>query len=145
MKETLNMGIQIDKELIENNASNAVCVAIASALGDKDELIGKAVKAVVSSYVDSEGRPCSSGSYRAIPYLKYLAEQSVKESVTNEIAKMVEENKEQFSQAIRAELNKPSVRQQLAASFMDAILGAAKSGWKIPITVSFKREEQDND
>src|SRR5574344_859881 len=102
MKETLKMGIQIDKELIENNVSNAVCVAIASALGDKDELIGKAVKAVVSSYVDTEGRPCSSGSYRAIPYLKYLAEQSVKESVKNEIAKMVEENKEQFSQAIRA-------------------------------------------
>ena len=83
MKETLNMGIQIDKELIENNVSNAVCVAIASALGDKDELIVKAVKAVVSSYVDTEGRPCSSGSYRAIPYLKYLAEQSVKESVKN--------------------------------------------------------------
>lgn len=77
MKETLNMGIQIDKELIENNVSNAVCVAIASALGDKDELIGKAVKAVVSSYVDSEGRPCSSGSYRAIPYLKYLALRSL--------------------------------------------------------------------
>lgn len=56
MKETLNMGIQIDKELIENNVNNAICVAIASALGDKDELIGKAVKAVVSSYVDTEGR-----------------------------------------------------------------------------------------
>lgn len=55
MKEILNMGIQIDKELIENNVSNAACVAIASALGDKDELIGKAVKAVVSSYVDTEG------------------------------------------------------------------------------------------
>ena len=61
MKETLNMGIQIDKELIENNVSNAVCVAIASALGDKDELIRKAVKAVVSSYVDTEGRPCRNG------------------------------------------------------------------------------------
>ena len=97
MKEKLNMGIEIDKELIESNVSNAVCVAIASALGDKDELIGKAVKAVISSYVDSDGRPCSSRSYRAIPYLKYLTEQSIKESVKNEIAKMVEENKEQFS------------------------------------------------
>ena len=141
MKETLNMGIQIDKELIENNVSNAVCVAIASALGDKDELIGKAVKAVVSSYVDTEGRPCSSGSYRAIPYLKYLAEQSIKESVKNEIAKMVEENKEQFSQAIRAELNKPSVRQQLAAAFLDAVIGAAQQDWKMPVTVSFTRSE----
>ena len=141
MKETLNMGIQIDKELIENNISNAVCVAIASALGDKDELIVKAVKAVVSSYVDTEGRPCSSGSYRAIPYLKYLAEQSIKESVKNEIAKMVEENKEQFSQAIRAELNKPSVRQQLAAAFLDSVIGAAQQDWKMPVTVSFNRSE----
>ena len=141
MKETLNMGIQIDKELIENNVSNAVCVAIASALGDKDELIRKAVKAVVSSYVDTEGRPCSSGSYRAIPYLKYLAEQSIKESVKNEIAKMVEENKEQFSQAIRAELNKSSVRQQLAAACLDAVIGAAQQNWKMPVTVSFTRSE----
>ena len=141
MKEKLSMGIEIDKELIESNVSNAVCVAIASALGDKDELIGKAVKAVVSSYVDSEGRPCSSGSYRAIPYLKYLAEQSVKESVKNEIAKMVEENKEQFSQAIRAELNKSSVQQQLAAAFLDAVIGAAQQNWKMPVTVSFDRLE----
>ena len=141
MKEKLNMGIEIDKELIESNVSNAVCAAIASALGNKDELIEKAVKAVVSSYVDSEGRPCSSGSYCAIPYLKYLAEQSVKESVKNEIAKMVEENKQQFSQAIRAELNKSSVRQQLAAAFLDAVIGAAQKDWKMPVTVSFTRSE----
>ena len=143
MKETLNMGIQIDKELIENNVSNAVCVAIASALGNKDELIEKAVKAVISSYVDSEGRPCSSGNYRAIPYLKYLAEQSIKASVKNEIAKMVEENKEQFSQAIRTELNKPSVRQQLAAAFLDAVIGAAQRDWIMPVTVSFNRLGND--
>lgn len=143
MKEKLNMGIEIDKELIESNVSNAVCVAIASALGDKDELIGKAVKAVISSYVDSDGRPCSSRSYRAIPYLKYLTEQSIKESVKNEIAKMVEENKEQFSQAIRAELNKPSVRQQLAAAFIDAVIGAAQLDWKMPVTVSFNRIDND--
>ena len=139
MKEKLSMGIEIDKELIESNVSNAVCVAIASALGDKDELIVKAVKAVVSSYVDTEGRPCSSSSYRATPYLKYLAEQSIKESVKNEIAKMVEENKEQFSQAIRTELNKPSVRQQMAAAFIDAVIGAAQQDWKMPVTVSFNR------
>ena len=139
MKEKLNMGIEIDKELIESNLRNAVCAAIASALGDKDELIGKAVKAVISSYVDSEGRPCSSGSYRAIPYLKYLAEQSIKESVKSEIAKMVEENKQQFSQAIRTELNKPSVRQQLAAAFLDAVIGAAQRDWIMPVTVSFNR------
>ena len=30
MKEKLNMGIEIDKELIESNVSNAVCVAIAA-------------------------------------------------------------------------------------------------------------------
>ena len=143
MKEKLNMGIEIDKELIESNVSNAVCAAIASALGDKEELIGKAVKAVISSYVDSEGRPCSSGSYRAIPYLKYLAEQSIKESVKSEIAKMVEENKEQFSQAIRAELNKPSVRQQLAAAFLDAVIGTTQQTWKMPITVSFNRPDND--
>ena len=141
MKEKLNMGVEIDKELIESNVSNAVCVAIASALGDKDELIGKAVKAVVSSYVDSEGRPCSSGDYRATPYLKYLAEQSIKESVKSEIAKMVEENKEQFSQAIRAELNKPSVRQQLAAAFLDAVSRAAQRDWRMPVTVSVTPSE----
>lgn len=140
-KEKLNMGIEIDRELIENNVSHAVCAAIANALGDSDELVSKAVKAVVSSYVDTEGRPCSSGSYRATPYLKYLAEQSIKESVKNEIAKMVEENKEQFSQAIRAELNKPSARQQLAAAFIDAVIGAAQHDWKMPVTVSFIRSE----
>lgn len=141
--EKLNMGIEIDKNLIEKNVSDTICAAIASSLGDGEELVRKAVQIIVKRYVDDSGRECSSSSYNAKPYLKYLAEKTIENTVKKEVAKMVEENKDAFAKAIREELYKPNVRKQLANSIISAILEVTKSTWMMPITIQMQPYQGD--
>ena len=141
--EKLSMGIEIDKALIEKNVSDAVCMAIAAALGDKTELVRKAVRAVVASSVDERGEPCASSSYRARPYLRWLATNAIKDTVSKEIATMIDNNQATFSAMIRAELNQPAVQDMLAKNFITAILNASQTGWRMPVTVSFEQIKED--
>ena len=141
--EKLSMGIEIDKALIEKNVSDAVCIAIADALGDKTELVRKAVRAVVASSVNERGEPCSSNSYRAQPYLRWLATNAIKDTVSKEIATMIDNNQAAFSAMIRAELNQPAVQDMLAKNFITAILNASQTGWRMPVTVSFEQITED--
>lgn len=138
----LSMGVEIDKSLIEKNVSDAVCAAIANALGDKDKLVKSAVAAVISSYVDSEGRPCKQ-SYYAKPYLQYLSEKTVQEAVRKEMEKIVEENRDLFEQAIRNELRKPQKIEGIANAFIAALLSMGSREWKMPISVSFEAAGED--
>lgn len=140
--EKLNMGIEIDKNLIERNVSDTICAAIASSLGDGEELVRKAVQIIVKSYVDDNGRACSSSNYSAKPYLKYLAEKTIENTVKEEVTKMVEENKDAFAKAIREELSKPNVRKQLSNSFISALLEATKSTWRMPITIQMQPHQE---
>lgn len=141
--EKLSMGIEIDKALIEKNVSDAVCIAIAAALGDKTELVHKAVRAVVASSVDERGEPCASSSYRAQPYLRWLATNAIKDTVSKEITTMIDNNQAAFSATIRAERNQPAVQDMLAKNFITAILNASQTGWRMPVTVSFEQIKED--
>jgi hypothetical protein len=141
--EKLSMGIEIDKALIEKNVSDAVCIAIAAALGDKTELVRKAVRAVVASSVDERGEPCASSSYRAQPYLRWLATNAIKDTVSKKITTMIDNNQAAFSATIRAERNQPAVQDMLAKNFITAILNASQTGWRMPVTVSFEQIKED--
>ena len=141
--EKLSMGIEIDKALIEKNVSDAVCIAIAAALGDKTELVRKAVRAVVARSVDERGEPCASSSYRAQPYLRWLATNAIKDTVSKEITTMIDNNQAAFSATIRAERNQPAVQDMLAKNFITAILNASQTGWRMPVTVSFEQIKED--
>ena len=88
-KETLSLGIDIDKSIIEKNITLMVAGAIADALGDKEKLVQMAVEQVLSSYVDSEGRPCKKDSYYARPYIQYIAEKTVEETIRAQIAETI--------------------------------------------------------
>lgn len=141
--EKLSMGIEIDKALIEKNVSDAVCIAIAAALGDKTELVRKAVRAVVASSVDERGEPCASSPYRAQPYLRWLATNAIKDTVSKEITTMIDNNQAAFSATIRAERNQPAVQDMLAKNFITAILNASQTGWRMPVTVAFEQIKED--
>lgn len=114
-----------------------------AALGDKTELVRKAVRAVVASSVDERGEPCASSSYRAQPYLRWLATNAIKDTVSKEITTMIDNNQAAFSATIRAERNQPAAQDMLAKNFITAILNASQTGWRMPVTVSFEQIKED--
>ena len=143
MQEKLNFGVAIDKTIIEDNITNLVAASIADALGDKETLVINAVKSIICSYVDRDGKFCKKDSWNATPYLKYLAEKAVVDAAREAMNKAVEENKSAFIDAIKKEISKKKSIDAIAQSFISAMLGATQSTWKMPVTVSFAVDKND--
>lgn len=142
MTEKMSFGIDVDKALIEQNVTALVAHAIADALGDKEALVQTAVSKVLSSYVNEKGDPCKKDDWRSKPFLQYLAERCVVDTVREEIIKAVEENKEEFRTALKKEISKPKMRETMAASFINAILTDAANTWKMPVKVEFQKPQE---
>ena len=139
MTEKMSFGIDVDKELIEKNVTALVAHAIADALGDKEALVNHAVTNILQSYVDRNGVPCSAGDWNKQPYLQYLAKTCVENTIREEIKNEVENNKETFKEIIKKELSKPKYREQIASSFIGAILENSLTMWKMPVTINFEK------
>lgn len=141
MTEKISTGIDIDKALIEQNVTNLVATAIAKSLGNKEVLVTTAVKQVIASYVKNDGTPCGKDAYNAKPYLNYLADNCIHEVVMAQVKKAIEENREGFELAVKRGLSSPAFMESAASSFLNAVLSCSKGGWRMPLTVSFAKDD----
>lgn len=138
-KQMLDLGVKIDKDLIEANVTRLVATSIVDALGDTEKLVKDAVTKILNDYVDRDGKPVPKGNYRAMPWLNYIAEKVVKQTVQSEMERVIRENEDKFKDALKKEMSKPKTREMFAARFVAAMLGAAEDTWKMPVTVEFER------
>lgn len=100
----VNAQLSIDAKYIEAEVQKIVKAAIVETLGNRDEIIRKAIDSTIDQYVDSSGTPCKKDSYRAIPFLDYVAKQTVEKVVREAFMEVVEENKEDFKAEIKNRL-----------------------------------------
>ena len=78
----VNASLSIDAGYIEAEVQKIVKSAIVSTLGNRDEIIRKAIDTTIDQYVDEKsGEPCKKDSYRAIPFLDFMAQKTVEKVV----------------------------------------------------------------
>lgn len=138
-EEKMTASLSIDAKYVEEEVSRIVKAAIVSALGNRDEIIRKAIDRTIDTYVDRDGKPCRKDNYKARPYLDYLAEKTVETVVREAMAEMVEENKEEFKTEIKKAIGKRKWKEDMAQTFVQMIIDDAKSDWKMPVTVSLEK------
>lgn len=138
MSEKLTVGLDLDKNLIEANITKAISAAITTALGDPQTLVNKAVEKILCSYVDRDGKTCDRSSYRAIPYLQYVAENCVTSAIRAQMEKAIKDNQQAFEDELKKALSNPRIRKDITGRFVEAMLNAASNSWKMPVTVSFE-------
>jgi hypothetical protein len=140
----LSATFNISPTYIEEEVSKLIKAAIVNALGDKDKLIRSAIDATIDTYVDEKGEECRKDSYRARPYLDYVAQKTVEKTVREVMIEVVNENRDEFKAEIRRQLGKRKWKESTAEAFVKLILDNANSQWKMPINISFQ-ELKDSD
>lgn len=138
----INASLNIDAKYIEAEVQKIVKSAIVSTLGNKDEIIRKAIDTTIDQYVDERGEPCRKDSYRAKPFLDYVAQKTVEKTVREAIAEVVEENKEEFKEEIKRQLGKRKWKENVAQAFVQLVLDDAKSEWKMPVSISLEKPKE---
>ena len=141
-KEKMTASLSIDTQYIEGEVNRIVKAAIVSALGNRDEIIKKAIDNTIDSYVDERGNPCKKDSYRAKPYLDYLAEKTVENVVREAMAEVVNENREAFKVEIKKNIGKRKWKENMAQSFIQMIIDNTESEWKMPVSISLEKPKE---
>lgn len=136
------MSLNISDEVIKAAVQEEVNAGIVKALGDPEMLVKDAVKLMTNKYVNEEGEFCRKGSWHAKPYFDWLAEKTVMDCVKNEIAKYVDDNKDEFAKEIRKQLKEANFGKYVTAAFLQAIVDCTRQGWKMPISITFKNGEE---
>lgn len=132
------MSLNISQDLIKSAIQEEIKAGIVKALGDPSRIVKDAIALMTDTYVDANGNITKRGSYRSKPYFDWLAEETVKKTVREEIEKYVDEHREEFADAIRMELRKKTFKNNMAAEFIKTITEAVHSNYKMPITISFE-------
>ena len=102
--------LNVSEELIKGVIQEEVKAGIIRALGDPSQIVRTAIEKMTDLYVDNNGTFCKRDVWRAKPYFDWLAEQTVKECVRDEIIKYVSENKVGLENEIRTQLKSAKFR-----------------------------------
>lgn len=142
MSNIVGLDLNIDQEYIAESVQKIVKAAIVSALGDQDKLVRKAIDSTINSYVDKDGFEVKKESWNAIPYLDWVAEQTVKNTVRDCMKEFIKENKEKFKKIIKEQISDKKFKEDVAVSFIRTMLSASDNICEMPITVSFKADDE---
>lgn len=141
MANIVDLDLKLNEQYLAASVQDIVKAAIVSALGDPTKVLKNAVNSVVGQYVDSDGKPCSSSSYRATPYLDWLARKVIEDTVREVMRDTIEERKDEFVEIIKQQLSSRKAKNSIAASFIETIVSCANLGYRMPIEVKFKSDE----
>lgn len=142
MSNIVGLDLNIDQEYIAESVQKIVKAAIVSALGDRDTIVRKAIDSTIDSYVNDRGEKVDKNNWRAIPYLDWVADQTVKNIVRECMKEYIEENKEEFKKIIKEQISDKKFKENAAVSFIRTMLSAADNIREMPITVSFKTYDE---
>lgn len=134
------MGVELnlDQEYIKGAVEDIVRAGIVKALGDPAQIVNAALKQTINRKVDRRTGEPSDRGWDAVPYLNWLAEKVVEDTVRECIKEYIEENKDAFKAEVLKQLSNPVFRKNTAVAFIDRISSCATRQYEMPIHVEFK-------
>ena len=139
MSNIVNLDLNLDQDYIKASVENVVKGAIIQALGEPERLVANAINMVVDSYVDEDGKPVKKDSYRAKPYLQWLAEHTIKKTVRECIKEEVEKRSAEFRAEVTKQISTKKFKDDVFGAFVETVLKEADGNFKMPITLTFEK------
>ena len=133
----IDVGLSLDQEYIKASVENIVKAGIVQALGDPSVLVRQAIDKTINVKVDSDGKP-TTRDYCAIPYLDWLAKKIVEDTIRQAMAEAVQANAEPLREEMLRQLSTKDFKRNLASAFLQSVLTASESTWKMPVTINFE-------
>lgn len=139
-KKILGLEMNLDQEYIKGAVEDIVKAGIVQALGNPEEIVRAAISQSIAKKVDRDGKP--STSYDAKPYLDWLANRTVEQTVRDCIVQWIEENKQSLETEIKKQLGSKKFKEQTAASFIKTMLDSANSHYTMPLYIRFEEPKR---
>jgi len=138
----MGIDLKLDQEYIKASVEEIVRAGIVQALGSPAEIVKTAVDKTINMKVDREGKP-STSSYNSLPYLNWLANQTVEKVVRESITEIVQEQAEEIKTLVKKQLSSKQFQNDISGQFIKAVMDSATTAWKTPISVTFEKPKDN--
>ena len=130
------MKFEVDEKLVQPIVRDQIATAVASALGNQDDIIKKMVEMALRQKVNSEGKIENYDNYNKYDFVEVVAANAIREAAKEALKKAVEAKKPEIQAAVERELSKKPA--QMACAIMKAFIDGVSSGYTINAEFSFK-------
>lgn len=137
MGQIVGLNLELDEQMIAETVKQTANMAIAKALGDPGKIVQKAVENIMGEYVDEDGKTCRQGSYKARPYIEYIAHDIVRTTVKECIREYIEENRDGFKQAVRDCMRNNDFANRTAERYLETVLECTNGRFTMPMDIKF--------
>lgn len=135
-KKIVGLDLNLDQDYIASAVQDVINAGIVSALGDPGSIITAAVGKVLNQRVDEKGH--ADTGYRSIPYLNWLAKETIEKTMREILAEYVEEHRCELKAELLRQLKSKKFTEDATAAFISTIIKSATNTYRMPVTVAFE-------
>lgn len=129
--------LNLPKDLIEPIIQAHIQAALAEALGEKSNLLGKMAWQILNQTVDTSGQPCNPTSYnKAGTFIEVTLRQSMQKAFRELLDAELVKHKETLKKHLETELKKSN--SPLTKALLEGMCNSAVTGLRYSLTVTAK-------
>lgn len=144
MSDIMGLNLSVDSNVMATAAREAIVSSVAEQLNMKDQLVQEFVKSLLTEKVNVEGgSPKRFSGEDCCSRMEYILRKAFGETVKEEIAAMIEEQKPEIREAIKKELSKNSTKSKLVDMFVKSISDAVTCRYTAKVNIEFDQNKGD--
>lgn len=140
MSNIVGLNLDIDDDYLAEAIKNTVMTGIVEML-DKDKIVSGLVNTVLETKVDKDGCISRYSSDNTHTLLEVYVNKMLRDTIKEEMKKLVEEKRPQMQEIIRRELNKKATINKFVDAFISSNLNNLDSDWKTKISVEYEKNK----
>lgn len=139
MSNIMGLDLKIDEKYIGEIVSNVVKSSIVEALGKKDELVHTAVKTMLMTKVDKNGKVSNYSSDNKFNLIDYYVHSTVTEICKEMAIEIIQENRDSIKKELKSQLSSERSIEAFTKSMIDGTIDNLNNEWRPSIEINIEK------
>ena len=138
----MGLDLKIDEKYIGEIVQGVVQSSIAEALGKKDELVSTAIRTMLLTKVNENGKVSNYSSENKFNLIDYHVHATVTELCKEMVKEILDENREALKEELKSQLSSQRSIEAFTKSMIDSTVENLSNEWRPSLTVRFEKESR---
>jgi len=138
----MGLDLKIDEKYIGEIVKNVVQSSIVEALGAKDELVHTAIKTMLMTKVDKNGKVSNYSSDNQYNLIDFYVHSTMTDICKEMALEIIQENRDSLKEELRKQLSSERSVEAFTKSMIDSTMENLNKEWSPSITVQFDKNSR---
>ncbi|WP_342515516.1 hypothetical protein [Sutcliffiella sp. FSL R7-0096] len=139
MSNIMGLDLKVDEKYIGEIVKNVVQASIVEALGVKDELVGSAVKTMLMTKVDKNGKVSTYSHDNKFNLIDFHVHNTVTEMCKELAVELIQEHRDSIKKELKKQLSSERSIEAFTKTMINNTVSNLENEWRPSITVQFDK------